>query len=106
MVVRQEQERHTEQVIAIELVLARLLRIGSMIAAALLSAGIAAMVVGLTGFAPRLITAGLMVLLGTPVLRVLVAAIIFVKQREWRFALFSLVVLCSVAAGIYFGRGE
>ncbi|QXE90941.1 DUF1634 domain-containing protein [Geomonas subterranea] len=89
----------------IELVLARLLRLGSLVAAALLAVGIALMVLGQSAVAPRLITAGLLVLLGTPVLRVLVAAVIFVKERDWHFALFSLVVLCAVAAGIYFGKG-
>jgi uncharacterized membrane protein len=90
---------------AIELVLARLLRIGSLIAAALLAVGIAAMVLGQTEFAPRLITAGLLVLLCTPVLRVLVAGIIFVRERDWHFAFFSLVVLCALGAGVYFGSG-
>ena len=90
---------------AIELVLARLLRVGSLIAAALLAAGILAMVLGQTGFAPKLITAGLLVLLCTPVMRVLVAALIFVREKDWHFAFFSLVVLCALAAGVYLGRG-
>lgn len=86
-----------------ELVLARLLRVGSLIAAALLATGIAAMAAGLVGIAPKLITAGLLVLLGTPVMRVVTAACIFVKEKEWHFAFFSLVVLCAIAAGIYLG---
>lgn len=89
----------------IEMVLARLLRLGSLAAAALLAVGIAAMVLGQTQFAPKLITAGLLVLLGTPVLRVVAAGVIFVKERDWHFALFSLVVLCAMAAGIYLGKG-
>ena len=103
MVVREGSERRKGEVEAIEMVLARLLRIGSLIAAALLAAGIAAMALGHTVFAPRLITAGLLVLLGTPVMRVLVAAFIFAKEKDWHFAFFSLVVLCALAAGIYFG---
>lgn len=92
-------------VAALELVLARLLRIGSIIAAALLGIGICSMVLGQTVLAPRLINAGLLVLLGTPVMRVVVAAVIFVKEKDWHFAFFSLVVLLAVAAGIFFGRG-
>ncbi|HJV66669.1 MAG TPA: DUF1634 domain-containing protein [Geomonas sp.] len=99
-------EDKKEKVEAIEAVLARLLRLGSLVAAALLAAGIGLMLLGLTTLAPRLITAGLLVLLGTPVLRVLAAGVIFVKERDWYFAAFSLVVLCAMAAGIYFGRGE
>jgi uncharacterized membrane protein len=105
VVVTQASEQKKVEVREIELILARLLRIGSLIAAGLLAVGIAAMLLGQTGIAPKLITAGLLVLLGTPVLRVVVAAIIFVKQKEWHFAFFSLVVLCALAAGIYFGRG-
>ena len=103
MVVRQGTEQEKGEVVAIELVLARLLRVGSVIAAALLAAGIVTMVVGLTTLAPKLISAGLVVLMGTPVLRVIAAGIIFLKERDWYFALFSLVVLCAVAAGIFFG---
>ncbi|MBJ6801068.1 DUF1634 domain-containing protein [Geomonas sp. Red259] len=102
MVVAIEPEEKTEH--PIELVLARLLRLGSLVAAALLAVGIALMILGQTGLAPKLITAGLLVLLGTPVMRVIAAAVIFVKERDWHFALFSLVVLCALAAGIYFGK--
>ena len=88
---------------AIELVLARFLRLGSLIAAALLGVGILAMLLGQTEFAPKLITAGLLVLLCTPVMRVVVAGFIFVREKDWHFAFFSLVVLCALAAGVYFG---
>ncbi len=105
MVVNRDFEGKKGETEAIELVLARLLRIGSLIAAALLAAGILAMVLGQTDFAPKLITAGLLVLLCTPVMRVLVAALIFVREKDWHFAFFSLVVLCALAAGVYLGRG-
>lgn len=88
---------------AIELVLARLLRLGSVLAATLLIAGIADIVFGLSPIGPKLVTAGLLVLMGTPILRVVVAAIIFFRDREWFFALFSLVVLVAVGLGIFLG---
>ena len=93
-------------VLAVERILAKVLRIGSVIAGALLAAGIGSMLLGGTGFAPRLITAGLVVLLLTPVLRVLVAAMVFCKERDWLFALFCLVVLCALAAGVRFGLAD
>jgi len=89
---------------AIELVLARLLRLGSLVAAALLAVGLAAMLAGFTGVAPKLITAGLLALLGTPVLRVVAAALIFVRERDWYFAFFCAVVLAALATGIWLGR--
>jgi uncharacterized membrane protein len=103
VVVTEQSEQNQTEVEAIELVLARLLRLGSLLAALLLGVGLAAMALGHTAVAPKLITAGLLVLLGTPVMRVVVAAVIFCKQKDWHFALFSLVVLCAIAAGIYFG---
>jgi uncharacterized membrane protein len=91
------------QVLAVERVLAKVLRIGSIIAGGLLAVGIGSMLLAGAPFAPRLITAGLVVLLLTPVLRVVVAAVVFCRERDWLFALFCLVVLCSLAAGVKFG---
>ena len=105
MVVTRDFQGKKTETAAIELVLARLLRIGSLVAAALLATGILAMVLGRTDFAPGLINAGLLVLLCTPVMRVLVAGLIFIREKDWHFALFSLVVLCALAAGVFFGRG-
>ncbi|MGD0586235.1 MAG: DUF1634 domain-containing protein [Oryzomonas sp.] len=90
----------------IEMVLARLLRIGSIIAAILLAIGISAMLLGHTVFAPRIITAGLLALLATPIMRVLVAGLIFARDRDWRFAFFCLVVLCALVAGVLLGHGH
>lgn len=89
----------------IELVLARLLRVGSFIAAVLLAAGIGIMLLlGHGRGASRLITAGLVVLMATPIMRVLTAGLIFLRERDWRFALFCLVVLCSLMLGITLGH--
>jgi uncharacterized membrane protein len=104
MVVTRENGEKRSQHEAIELVLARLLRLGSLVAASLLAVGLTLMLLGQTGFAPGLITAGLLVLLGTPILRVLTAALIFVREGDWYFAFFCLVVLCALAAGILLGR--
>jgi uncharacterized membrane protein len=93
----------TSHVLAVERILAKVLRIGSVIAGLLLAAGIGSMLLAGAPFAPRLITAGLVVLLLTPVLRVLVAALVFCHEKDWLFALFCFVVLCSLAAGVKFG---
>jgi len=98
-----QETEETTKVLAIELILARVLRIGSVIAGVLLAAGIGAMLVTGTTSPHRLITAGLITLLLTPVLRVLVAGVVFVKERDWLFALFCLVVLCALTAGVTLG---
>lgn len=90
----------------IELSLARLLRIGSFIAAVLIAVGIGCMLLGRELLATRLITTGLLALLATPIIRVLTAGLIFVREKDWRFACFCLVVLCALAAGIILGHGH
>ena len=94
----------TTKVLVIERILAKVLRLGSIVAGVLLAAGIGGMLLaGEAAFAHRLITAGLVTLLLTPVLRVLVAAAVFIKERDWLFVLFCLVVLCALAAGVKLG---
>ena len=88
----------------IELTLARLLRIGSFIAAVLIAGGIGTMLLGNEAVANRLITAGLLALLATPIMRVITAGLIFVREKDWRFACVCLVVICALAAGIYLGQ--
>ena len=36
-------------------------------------------------------------------LRVVVATLVFLRKRDWLFALFCLVVLCALAAGVKLG---
>ena len=98
-----QEAQEPTKVLAVERILAKVLRIGSVIAGILLAAGIGAMPFTGASFPHRLITAGLVTLLLTPVLRVLVAALVFVRERDWLFALFCLVVLCSLAAGVKLG---
>ena len=90
----------------IELVLSRLLFIGAIIAAILLAAGIGAMLLGHSLVATRLITMGLLALMATADHTGAGGGLIFVRERDWRFALFCLVVLCALAVGIVLGHGH
>lgn len=98
--------RRKSELTDIELILALFLRGGSMVAALLLALGLVDMVLWQAQIAPKLITAGILVLMSTPVMRVVVAGVIFIKERDWRFALFSLVVLIAVIAGAVLGTGQ
>jgi uncharacterized membrane protein len=100
------EETRPEKHEAIELVLAKLLRIGSIVAAILLTAGILGEVALGAGWASGLITAGLIVLVSTPVMRVTVAGIVFLRERDMLFALFCLVVLVALAIGMVIGKVE
>lgn len=88
---------------SIELLSARLLRLGAIIAAVLIAAGV--LMQGLWQ-GPDLITAGLVVLLVTPILRVLAALWVFIRERDFTFALFSLLVLLALGAGIWIGKTD
>ena len=91
------------KVLAIERILAKVLRLGSIAAGVMLAIGIGTMLATGSALAVHLITAGLIILLLTPVLRVLVAAVVFCRERDWLYALFCLGVLCSLVAGVKLG---
>lgn len=91
----------------LEMTLARLLRIGSFIAAVLIAVGIVSgRLTGSETFASQLITMGLLALLATPIMRVATAAVIFVREKDWRFACFCLVVICALVAGMFLGHAH
>ncbi|MDF2630566.1 MAG: hypothetical protein K0R39_4397 [Symbiobacteriaceae bacterium] len=90
---------------SMEIVLARLLRVGSMIAAGLMAVGILLMVVGV-GFGGAVIQAGLLTLVSTPVIRVLAAMVVFLRERDFLFAGFCVVVFVSLAVGMVIGNLE
>jgi uncharacterized membrane protein len=90
----------------IERILARCLRAGSILSAGLLTLGLGLLAFTGAPAARTLVTTGLVALLLTPVLRVLVAGLVFAKEKDWLYVAFCLVVLCSLAAGVKFGLVE
>jgi hypothetical protein len=81
--------------------LGRLLLGGVLSAAACLAVGL---FVWLTGAAPgaadALLTTGLMVLMATPILRVVVSLVEYVRMRDWFFVATTLIVLVVLFATI------
>lgn len=90
---------------SMEMILARLLRIGSMIAAGLMAVGIVLMIFGAT-LGGTLVLAGLLTLVSTPVIRVLAAMAVFLRERDYLFAGFCVVVILSLAVGMMIGNLE
>lgn len=76
---------------AADRVVALTLKIGAYLAFALIVAGLLLQPVLPEG--RKIAAAGLLVLLATPVVRIVVAGAQFVHERDWRYALVSLVVL-------------
>lgn len=95
------------QMESIELILAKLLRIGSLLAAGLMGAGTVAMLAGLTGGTVNmLMTAGIVVLVFTPIMRVVVAGVVFLRERDYLFSLFCAIVVAALAVGMLIGKVE
>lgn len=88
--------------IAADRVLAFTLKAGAYMAFALIVTGLVLQVLGAA--AGRAITAaGVLVLLATPALRIVVAGIQFLRERDYKFALVSLGVLSIVVLAYLLG---
>jgi len=88
--------RDADQVVALTL------RAGAFGAFGLIVAGLLAGGLG-ADVGSRLTWAGVLLLLATPVLRIVVALLLFVRERDWRYVWVSLGVLAIVLASSWFG---
>lgn len=50
--------------------------------------------------------AGVLLMLATPVVRVLVAGVLFLREKDWKFGAISFGVLTILLLGAIFGIGE
>jgi uncharacterized membrane protein len=50
--------------------------------------------------------AGVLLMLATPVVRVLVACVLFFREKDWKYGWISLGVLLILLLGMVFGIGE
>ena len=85
------------------------LRGGVIVSSACLAAGLLlSLVTGDGGVAGLLLNAGIIVLLATPLARVVVSTVKYVSERDWRFATLTFVVLleliASAVAALVFNR--
>jgi uncharacterized membrane protein len=78
----------------LEVILGRVLLAGVLLASACLAAGLIMWMAG--GFpiaADRILAAGLIVLMATPILRVIVSLVEYLRMRDWAFAATTIAVL-------------
>jgi uncharacterized membrane protein len=87
--------------IAADRALAVTLKAGAYIAFALVVAGLPLQ--RITPIGSKLTVAGVLVLLATPAVRIVVAGIQFLRERDFRYALVSLGVLCIVLLAYFLG---
>lgn len=94
-----------EQVEQVELAVAKLLRVGTVVSAVLIGSGLGALLFQLPiTLGPALITVGLVALVCTPLLRVAAALLIYLRLGDKIYSIISLTVLAIVFAGILLGQ--
>jgi uncharacterized membrane protein len=91
----------SRQDIAADRVLSLTLKFGAYTAFVLIVAGLALQVA--VPWAMKVTTAGLLVLLATPVLRIIVACLQFLRERDFKYALVSFGVLAIVVLAYVMG---
>ena len=85
----------------VEVLLGRTLGIGVTVSTALLAIGLVmTLTVGGT-LAAGLLHAGLLVLMGTPMTRVLISCVEYIRERDWFFAISGLAVLLVLAVTVW-----
>ena len=81
--------------------LGRVLTVGVRASAAFLALGLAlSFTSGGASIAAWLMTAGLLMLMATPIARVATSMAEFVRQRDWTFSILTAIVLLELFAGI------
>ena len=85
---------------------ALVLRIGAFAAFFVMLAGVLAAVIVDGRIAARSELAGGMIMLITPVVRVFVAMVLFVREKDWKYGAISGGVLLILLLGTLFGIGE
>lgn len=92
-------DRGSERTAPLERIIGTVLRAGVMASSVCLAAGLVLSLAtgggALSGF---LMNAGIIVLLATPVARVVVSIAQYVSQRDWAFATLTFIVLLELAA--------
>ena len=94
---------------SLERVIGVVLRAGVMASSACLAVGLLlALLTGDSGLAGILLHAGIIVLLATPVARVIVSIVQYASQRDWAFTALTAIVLlelmASAVAALLFNR--
>jgi len=85
----------------LELIIGRVLRLGTATSSTCFAAGLSLMILGHGGALARvLLPAGLIILLATPAARVIVSVVEYVRERDWLFVALTLTVLLALAASV------
>ena len=87
-------------------IVAHVLRWGAYCAFVIMLAGLIATVLLSAHTVAIIETVGVIVMMATPVLRVVVTVVLFLRERDWRYTAISAGVLVILLLGSIFGIGE
>ena len=82
----------------LERVISIVLRTGVVTSSVCLGVGLALTLIGASALAQLVLNVGVIVLLATPVVRVLVSIAEYISERDWAFVMLTAIVLAEIAA--------
>lgn len=85
----------------LEAAVGRVLQIGVTASSVCLAAGLLLEIAGVTGVSRVLLNVGLVVLLATPVGRVVISVVEYVFEKDWGFVTLTLVVLLELMGSVF-----
>jgi uncharacterized membrane protein len=86
---------------ALERAIGRALGWGTIASSVCLAAGLVMMLTGVGGAAAqRVAETGLVVLIATPVVRVIISLVQYLRERDWLFVTMTAIVLLSLAGSV------
>lgn len=87
-----------DRLFGLEMTLGRLLQAGVTLSAVCLAAGLVALIAaGTSRFSGFALTLGLIVLMATPILRVAVSLVAYIRMRDWFFVTTTVMVFVLLA---------
>lgn len=94
---------HPDEIVRLETLLGRLLKAGVLVSAGILAVGLALFLLqGETRTEDQVIVVGLICLMATPLLRVVVSIVEYVRMGSWLFVATTLAVLLELAITVIY----
>jgi uncharacterized membrane protein len=91
---------------AFDRVVALVLRVGAFSCFFVMLAGLLIGIFFYGSLSSHIERAGVLLMLATPVVRVLVAGVLFLREKDWKYGAISFGVLTILLLGAVFGIGE
>lgn len=90
-----------EKLLQLELTLGRVLQFGVIASASCLAAGLVTLfLTGSTAYSSPILKVGLIILMATPILRVAVSLVVYIRMRDWFFVMTTVMVFVLLAVTV------